>query len=465
MARALLVDDDTSSLDVMKELVELEGFSVDAATSVKEARQLLQRHVPDVLITDLKLPDGSGIDLLKDADDLASTDVVLITGHSSVDTAVEAFRLGVTDYLTKPVDVQRLKVILGHIARAGALKGEIASLRTELRKLGRFGSMVGVSPAMNDVYDLIAKVAPTDATVLITGESGTGKDLIAQTIHQLSARRNKPMLPLNCAAVSPNLIESELFGHERGSFTGADRTHKGHFERASGGTLFLDEIVEMPIELQAKLLRVLETNTVMRIGGDDPIEVDTRIVAATNRDPGRAVEEGKLREDLLFRLNVFPIHAPPLRERGDDIQLLAEHTLQDLTETDGKKVRLSEAALSRMQAYEWPGNVRELKNTLYRAFILADQEIGLECLPEKISGLSPSPARAATDPASNGIHVKIGSSVADAERRLIMATLDRLEGNKREAAKVLGISLKTLYNRLSTYQETQDRAPGPPRVA
>lgn len=454
MSRALLVDDDASSLAVMKELVELEGFTVDAAASVKDARQLLQRHVPDVLITDLKLPDGSGIDLLKDADDLVATDVVLITGHSSVDTAVEAFRLGVTDYLTKPVDIQRLKVILGHVARAGALKGEIASLRSELRKLGRFGSMVGVSPAMNAVYDLIAKVAPTDATVLITGESGTGKDLIAQTIHQLSARRNKPMLPLNCAAVSPNLIESELFGHERGSFTGADRTHKGHFERASGGTLFLDEIVEMPFELQAKLLRVLETSTLMRIGGDTPIEVDTRIVAATNRDPRQAVKDGKLREDLLFRLNVFPIHAPALRERGDDIQLLAEHTLQELSEAEGKRVRLSRAALDRLRAYEWPGNVRELKNTLHRAFILADEEIGLECLPEQIRGLSPAPAPVSTAPATDGIHVPIGSSVADAERRLIMATLDRLEGNKRETAKILGISLKTLYNRLSAYQES-----------
>jgi DNA-binding NtrC family response regulator len=452
MPRALLVDDDMSSLSVMTELIELEGFSVDAASSVKDARALLQRHVPDVLITDLKLPDGSGIDLLKDADGLTSTDVVLITGHSSVDTAVEAFRLGVTDYLTKPVDIQRLKAILAHIARAGQLKGEIANLRGELRKLGRFGLMVGVSPVMNQIYDLIAKVAPTDATVLVTGESGTGKDLIAQTVQQLSGRRSKPMLPLNCAAVSPNLIESELFGHERGSFTGADRTHKGHFERASGGTLFLDEIVEMPIELQSKLLRVLETNTVMRIGGDSPFEVDVRIIAATNRDPAQAVKEGKLREDLLFRLNVFPIHAPPLRERGDDIDLLAEHMIQELSETEGKKVHLSQAAIDRMRAYGWPGNVRELKNVLHRAFILADREIGLECLPEQIRGLSPAQAPVAVAAVGDGIHVPIGSSVADAERRLIMATLDRLEGNKRETAKVLGISLKTLYNRLSAYQ-------------
>jgi DNA-binding NtrC family response regulator len=260
------------------------------------------------------------------------------------------------------------------------------------------------------------------------------------------------MLPLNCAAVSPTLIESELFGHERGSFTGADRTHKGHFERASGGTLFLDEIVEMPIELQAKLLRVLETNTVMRIGGDKPFEVDVRIVAATNRDPADAVKAGKLREDLLFRLNVFPIHAPPLRERGDDIQLLAEHMLQALAEAEGKKVRLGQAAMDRMRTYQWPGNVRELKNVLHRAFILADEEIGLECLPEQIRGLSPAPPSVAAPPSNDGIHVAIGSSVADAERRLIMATLDRLEGNKRETAKVLGISLKTLYNRLSEYQ-------------
>jgi DNA-binding NtrC family response regulator len=260
------------------------------------------------------------------------------------------------------------------------------------------------------------------------------------------------MLPLNCAAVSPNLIESELFGHERGSFTGAARTHKGHFERAAGGTLFLDEVVEMPIELQAKLLRVLETNTVMRIGGDKTIDVDVRIVAATNRDPAHAVEEGKLREDLLFRLNVFPIHAPPRRERGDDIQLLAEHMLQEFAEADGKRVRLNPSTIDRMRVYEWPGNVRELKNILHRAFILADQEIGLECLPEQMRGLSAALAPAAATPSGDGIHVPIGSSVAEAERRLIVATLHRLEGNKRETAKVLGVSLKTLYNRLSTYE-------------
>src|SRR5213593_3088108 len=327
MADALLVDDDVSFQAALAELVRAEGFSVETAASLGEARAFLGEHTPDLALVDLKLPDGSGLELLREIDSSVATEIVLITGHATVDSAVEALRRGASDYLTKPVDIPRLKSVLANVVRRRELREEIESLRGTLRSLGHFGPLIGASPAMQAVYDMVARVAPTDATVLVQGESGTGKELVAQTLHQLSRRRKEPFVALNCAAVSPQLIESELFGHERGSFTGAARTHKGYFERAEGGTLFLDEISEMPIELQVKLLRVLETGTVARIGGDQSVEVDVRVLAATNRDPHKAVHDGKLREDLLYRLSVFPIHMPPLRERGEDIELLASYFL------------------------------------------------------------------------------------------------------------------------------------------
>jgi len=451
MANVLIVEDDASSRAALAELVALEGFDTVTAASVEEARGHLRTVLPDLLLVDLRLPDGSGIDLFESASVGTATECVVITGHASVDSAVDALRLGATDYLTKPIDVARLRAILGNIRRTQELKDEIDALRSELRKLGRFGPMIGASAEMGRVYDLIARVAPTEATVFLTGESGTGKDVAAQTIHQLSRRRKANFLPLNCGAVSPNLIESELFGHERGSFTGADRTHKGYFERATGGTLFLDEVTEMPIELQVKLLRVLETGTIMRIGGEQPMAVDVRVIAATNRTPSEAVREGKLREDLLYRLNVFPIPLPPLRERGEDVALLVEHFLKELNAAEDRSVGVAPAALERLRAHSWPGNVRELKNVLHRAFILADQEIAPECLPEDVRG---RPA-AVGEPRANGnpsLRVQVGESVAEAERRLILATLEHFRGSKQKAAEVLGISLKTLYNRLSAYE-------------
>ncbi|HWN80729.1 MAG TPA: sigma-54 dependent transcriptional regulator, partial [Candidatus Udaeobacter sp.] len=293
-------------------------------------------------------------------------------------------------------------------------------------------------------------VSPTEATVLITGETGTGKDVTAGTVHQLSRRRRGPFLALNCGAVSPNLIESELFGHERGSFTGADRAHRGYFERASQGTLFLDEIAEMPIELQVKLLRVLETGHVTRIGGERTIPVDVRVIAATNRRLEQAVSEGKLREDLLYRLKVFSIHLPPLRDRTDDIELLVEHFLEQLNTTEGTAKLFSPEAVERLRAHAWPGNVRELRNVVHGAFILAEDTIGIECLPEEVATATPASAdeEAAIGPV---MYLKVGISIAEAERRLILATLQEMNGDKRQAAATLGMSLKTLYNRLNAY--------------
>jgi len=444
MPHALLVEDDPNFQSALAELVEREGFSISVASTLEEARALVATRPPDVALVDLQLPDGNGMDLFREVEAPPSTEIVLITGHASVDTAVDALRIGASDYLTKPLDVARLKTVLANVARVHELKEEVGTLRAALRKLGHFGSLIGTSPAMQKVYDMISRVAPTDATVLLTGESGTGKDLVAQTLHELSRRRQAPFLPLDCGAVSPSLIESEMFGHERGSFTGADRMHRGYFERASGGTLFLDEITEMAIELQVKLLRVLETGTVLRIGGERPISVDVRVIAATNRRPEEAVAEGKLREDLLYRLKVFPIYLPPLRERGGDIELLAESFLEQLNKAEGTNKMFTKAAMERLRVHSWPGNVRELKNLVHHAFILADDEIGPNCLPPEL-------ARGG-DFSGPGLQLRVGVSLAEADRRLILATLNEFSDNKKKAAEILGISLKTLYNRINDYK-------------
>ncbi|HYQ96626.1 MAG TPA: sigma-54 dependent transcriptional regulator [Candidatus Eisenbacteria bacterium] len=448
MPVALIVDDEGKALAAMIELVEKEGFSTMAAGSLSEARERLAQTRPDVVLVDLMLPDGNGLELLQDMEPAKRPEVILITGFASVDSAVAALRTGVLDYLTKPVDVRRLKTVLANVSRTLALKEEIGSLRDELRELGRFGRLIGNSSVMQKVYDLVVKVAPTDATVLLVGESGTGKEEVAATIHELGRRRTQPFLPVNCGAVPPNLIESELFGHERGSFTGATQLHRGYFERVSRGTLFLDEITEMPLELQVKLLRVLETGTLLRVGGDEPISVDVRVIAASNRPPETAVKEGKFREDLLYRLNVFPIVLPPLRDRNGDIDLLAEHFLGQINREEGTSKKFSAPARTRMAAYNWPGNVREVKNMIRRAFILSDDVIEMDALP--VGPSAPVLPGASSAPDS----MQVGMSLAEIERHFILATLEHFGGDKRKAAEVLGISLKTIYNRLNNYSTT-----------
>jgi two-component system response regulator AtoC len=443
MPHALAVDDDPNFLSALAELIEGQGFTTNTACTLRDARSLVSHRTPDVALVDLYLPDGSGIELLKDLELGASTEVVLMTGHADVESAVQALRLGASDYLTKPLDIGRLKSILANVASVQPSAQTASSAVAETQEVGRLGLLLGASSPMQALYEMLNRVAPTDASVFLIGESGTGKDLAAQTLHLLSRRAKAPFLPLNCGAISPTLIESELFGHERGSFTGAQRRHKGYFERAHTGTLFLDEITEMPIELQVKLLRVLETGAVVRIGGDQAVDVDVRVIAATNRDPLKAVQDGKLREDLLYRLQVFPIHMPPLRERGDDIQLLAEYFLGQLNERQGTSKVWTEDSLDRLRTHSWPGSVRELKNVVHRAFIMADHEITPRCLPREVGGDSGS---------IRSLNFQVGSSIEDVERRLIMATLDAYAGNKRKTADILGVSLKTLYNRLNTYR-------------
>lgn len=442
MPHVLIVDDDVNTREALVEIVGAEGFTSSVADTLREAQCQIGRQAPDVVLIDIKLPDGDGMDLFQDIQSRATTEIILITGHASLETAVEALRLGAADYLTKPINFRRLKSLLSRVPRATDLKEEIGNLRSELRRLGHFGHMLGTAPVMQKLYNHIGRVAPTEATVLLLGESGTGKELGAQTIHDLSLRQKQPFLPVNCGAISPQLIESEIFGHEKGSFTGADRQHKGYFERANGGTLFLDEITEMPLELQVKLLRVLETGAFMRIGSNQELETDVRIIAASNRDPENAIAEGKLRLDLYHRLNVFPLLIPPLRDRGDDIQLLAQHFLDNFNALHGTTKMISPDGLASLLAYHWPGNVRELRNYVQRAFILSDQTIDAAAL---------SPAMTSQSPVGLTLAIMVGTSLAEVDRKLIFATLELCSGVKKRAADILGISLKTLYNRLEEY--------------
>jgi len=443
MREALIIEDEPNERLGLSALLDAEGFRTRTADSLASARWRLAETVPELVLLDLSLPDGSGLELMDDFGGSSRPDIIVLTGHATVESAVQAIRAGARDYLVKPIEPPRLRdLVLAVASRMAPLPSGTSD--GPVRRVGRtrFGHLVGASRAMQEVYRLIERAAPTDAPVLVQGESGTGKEVVAHTIHDRSLRRGKPFLALNCGAVSPNLIESELFGHERGSFTGAIQQHQGHFERACGGTLLLDEITEMPLALQTKLLRVLESKTFLRVGGERPIATDVRIVAASNRSVAAVLRDGQLREDLYYRLSVFPVTVPPLREREGDVSLLARYFLQRMNEPRQTRKRLTEAAVRQLEAHAWPGNVRELRNVVERAFILAADDIDITMLDME-AGESP---RLRLDKP-----FAIGASVGDMERRLILATLDHFGGDKRQAAQVLGVSLKTLYNRLHAY--------------
>ncbi|HYM48628.1 MAG TPA: sigma-54 dependent transcriptional regulator, partial [Burkholderiaceae bacterium] len=422
------------------------GFTVATADTLRVARTQLVGHPPDVLLTDLQLPDGNGMDLVGDLDRAAGTEIIVVTGHASVGTAVEALRVGATDYLTKPIEVERLTSMLRRQPRTVDLKHEIGELRDELRKAGRFGHLYGSSPPMQALYDKISRVASTSATVLLIGESGTGKELAARTVHDLSKRRRAPFLAINCGALSAQSIESELFGEEKGSFADAGRRHQGSFESARGGTILLDEITEISLALQVKLLRVLETGTFVRVGSSQPVATDVRIIAATNKQPGKAIADGKFREDLYHRLSVFPIHLPPLRERGGDLEMLAQHFLDDLNATENSAKRFAGSAMASLYEHSWPGNVRELRNHVQHAYLLADAIID-DHAPRGLAQIN-------TDQ-EDEITVKIGTPLDEIEERVTRATLARCGNVKKRTAEILGISLKTLYNRLENYSHRQ----------
>ena len=449
MPHTLIVEDDPDSAEMLAELIKGEGFTTATAHTLAEAKQQLALREPDLVLLDLVLPDGSGMDLFADSPEaFAGSEVVMITGHASLDTSIQALRLGATDYLVKPINFRHLKNILSRVTPPSEMTKRIANFEKDASDVGRFGPLWGRSKVMRDIYHQIARVARTSVSVLITGQSGTGKEVVAQAIHELSRRREKAFLAVNCGAISPQLIESEMFGHEKGSFTGAARQHQGYFERARGGTLLLDEITEMPLDLQVKLLRVLETRMFQRIGGTESIETDVRIIAATNRDPIEAVATGKLREDLLYRLNVFRIDVPPLNERREDIELLATNFLNELNAQENASKRFTPGALQALTHYSWPGNVRQLRNAVHRAFIMAEGE-GIEEQHLSFDVMAP-PAEPPTDSAS--VTVRVGTSIAEMERKLIFATLEYCGGRREQAAEMLGVSPKTLYNRLREYE-------------
>ena len=444
--KVLVVDDEAAERDGLARLVGQWGYEVETAGSGEEALTLVESQHPAVVVTDLVLPEMDGLALLEKLKETGRPPIVLlVTGQGTVETAVEAMRRGALDYLTKPVDTTRLQVLLEKSIEQESLSREVNFLRHQLRQKGSFGQLVGQSMGMQEVYRWIELAATSNAPVLVFGESGTGKELVARTIHELSNRRNKPFVAINCAAIPETLIESELFGHERGAFTGATERRLGCFELADGGTLFLDEIAEMDNSTQAKLLRVLQEGSFRRVGGGkQEIQVDVRVVAATNRVPNEAITQNQLREDLFYRLNVFSIALPALRERKDDIPLLARTFVEEFNRQDNRQVRGmtpdTERALDR---YSWPGNVRELRNVIQRAVVLSGSGlIDAEHLPDNVlKGITPTP------------HSAPGSirTIRELEREEILRALDETKQDKRKAAALLGISLKTLYNKLAKY--------------
>jgi len=442
--RVLVVEDDPSTRLGLTELVRTWGFTAESATDGQEALERVTAFRPSIIISDLVMPRLGGLDLLRALkDDGGDFTVVILTAQGTVETAVEAIKQGAYDYLTKPVEPQRLRILLDQIVDRQDTRREVKVLRRQLRDQGTFGSMIGSSPRMRKVYQVVEQAAPTSASVLIWGESGTGKELVAKTIHHLSPRAEQPFVPINCAAIPETLLESEIFGHEKGAFTGASERREGCFELANRGTLFLDEIAEMTPATQVKLLRVLQERTFRRVGGRTEQSVDVRVIAATNMNPAEAVKNGKLREDLFYRLNVFSIELPPLRQRKEDLPLLIQAFITEFNARNGKRVTaVDPAAMRILEQYGWPGNVRELRNVIERAVILSSGEfIEPKHLPPLVTESAES--------VKPGVALTPGITVEEAESRLILMTLEHTRDNKTRAAEILGISLKTLHNKLN----------------
>jgi DNA-binding NtrC family response regulator len=452
--RVLIVEDEENERTGLAELVSSWGYRTDTAADGLEALEKVAAFSPAIVVTDVKMPRMGGIELAERLADLStSVAIVMVTAQKTTEAAFHAGRLGVQDYIEKPIDFRRLRSILTNIGEILQARTENETLRRSLRDKGALGRLVGSSPKMLEIFHLIEMVAPSTASVLITGASGTGKELVARTIHDMSPRRNKPFFPINCAAIPETLIESEIFGHEKGAFTGALERRTGFFELAEGGTLLLDEIGEMPVGTQAKLLRVLEDHKLRRLGSKVETSVDVRVLAATNKVPDEAVASGELRQDLYYRLNVFNIDMPPLREHKEDIRDLVKSLLAEMSHKHDRKVSdVSEAVLNLFQSYSWPGNVRELRNTLERAVIVC--EGGLVETKHLPPGFGQTIRPVVHDP--DAVHLGVGTTVEEAEKQLILKTLQATTNNKTKAAEILGISLKTLHNKLKEYGRTQD---------
>jgi DNA-binding NtrC family response regulator len=451
--RVLVVEDDVQARRGLTELVRAWGYDAEGAADGQEGLEKITTYRPSAVLADMVMPRMDGLELLRRVkEQLSELTFVLITAQGSVDSAVSAMKEGAYDYLTKPVEPQRLRTLLLHVAERQRALRDVASLRHELQEQGRFGQMVGNAPALRAVYRVIEQAAPTAASVLVYGESGTGKELVAKTIHQLSGRSKNPFIAINCAAIPESLLENEIFGHERGAFTGALDRRSGCFELAHTGTLFLDEISEMSPAIQAKLLRVLQERTVRRLGGQKELPVDVRLIAATNVDPAKAVQQGKLREDLYYRINVIGIAVPPLRERTEDIPLLVENFISEFNAQNGKTVRtVAPDAVRLLRRYSWPGNIRELRNVIERAVILTPGDfIEVEHLPSDLSGPPP--------PSIQTVGLTPGMTVDEAERRLIELTLQHTRDNKTRAAEILGVTVKTLHNKLKRFRREAEKS-------
>src|SRR5436190_1555139 len=443
--RVLIVEDDSAARLGLEQLVKTWGFIAEAAADGEEALEKVTTFRPAIVITDLVMPRMDGLCLLRALQQQgADLTTLILTAQVTVETAVEAMKEGAYDYLTKPIELQRLKVLLDKIVERLETLREVKALRRQLREHGTFGSLIGSAPEMQKIYRVVEQAAPTCASVLITGESGTGKELVAQTIHQLSPRAAFSFVAINCAAIPETLLESEIFGHEKGAFTGAADRRQGCFELADRGTLFLDEIGEMTPATQVKLLRVLQERRFRRLGGRTEQSVDVRVIAATNIDPVEAVKEGKLREDLFYRLNVFSFRLPTLRERKEDLPLLVQAFINEFNQRNQKSIAgVDQQAMRTLEQYAWPGNVRELRNVIERATILAAGPfIEPKHLPPVLADEPPPPVQPQ-------VALAPGITVEEAERRLIMMTLEHTRDNKTRAAEILGISLKTLHNKLN----------------
>jgi DNA-binding NtrC family response regulator len=457
--RILVVDDETNARNALAELLRDEGYTVETAPDGFKALPKLEEFAPDLLLTDLKMPGMDGIGLMRKAQEADSEVVsVVMTAYGAVDTAVSAMRAGAADYITKPINFEELSIVLERALERRRLRAEAGQLRQRLCQRDRIENIVGASPPMARVFETILQVAPSRASVLITGESGTGKELVAAAIHQHSARASGPFVKLHCAALAETLLESELFGHEKGAFTGAMGRRDGRFQQADGGTLFLDEIGEISPAIQVKLLRFLQQREFERVGGNQTIKVDVRIVAATHRDLSAEVRAGHFREDLFYRLNVVTIEMPPLRSRVSDIPLLATRFLQRFAEENGKDVRgFSDEALQRLTQYSWPGNVRELENAVERAVVVCRHH------EVRAQDLSPHIVKT-TARAEDGLPVVPGASLAELERYAILKTLEHTGGSTSRAAEILGISPRTIQYRLHEYADARITTAGNKRA-
>ena len=457
----VIVEDEATSRLAMEKALKKKNYNVISFEDSVKALNYIQTNASfiDLVITDFRMPGLNGLELIKEITKLQfDISIILITAFGSIESAVEAMKLGADDYLAKPIDMFELRKRVEKIINSKRLKREVDNLKQRIDKFYSFSNIIGKSPQMKSLFEKILTVAPTDVTVLITGESGTGKELIANAIHQNSPRKNNIFLPINCAAIPGEILESELFGHEKGAFTGAVSQKIGKFELTSNGTLFLDEIGEMSLDLQAKLLRIIEQKEFMRVGGNKLIKVKTRIIAATNQNLEELVKSGKFREDLYFRLKVVHLKIPPLRERKADIPLLVNHFLKKFGETHNKPgISITPETLKILEHYSWPGNVRELQNLIESLVIFSTNNvIKPQNLPDELIEKSNFKVNLPQNPLpdlNDSVIIKIGQTLDEVEKMIILKTLERFNGNKTHTAKVLGIGLRTLHRKLKEYGE------------